>query len=61
MQSIITFFLEAKGELAKVAWPTRRDIVKNTLIVVAVSVLTALFLGGLDYVFSFGLKFILAH
>ena len=61
MQSIITFFREAKGELAKVAWPTRRDIVRNTLIVVAVSVLTALFLGGLDYVLSIGLKFLLTH
>ena len=61
MQSIITFFREAKGELAKVAWPTRRDIVRHTLIVVAVSVLTALFLGGLDYVLSIGLKFLLTH
>jgi len=61
MESIITFFREAKGELAKVAWPTRRDIIRNTLIVVAVSLLTALFLGSLDYVLSLGLKALLTH
>jgi preprotein translocase subunit SecE len=56
MQSIILFFREARGELAKVAWPSRRDIIRNTLIVIAVSMAVAFFLGGLDYVLSLVLK-----
>jgi len=56
MQPIITFFREARGELAKVAWPTRQDIIRNTIIVIVVSLVVALFLGGLDASLAIGLK-----
>ena len=56
MQAIITFFREARGELAKVAWPNRQTIVRNTVIVVAVSAVMAAFLGALDAGLAFGLK-----
>jgi preprotein translocase subunit SecE len=56
MEKIISFLREARGELSKVAWPTRPDIIRLTVIVVAVSLATAFFLGGLDYVFSYILK-----
>ena len=56
MRAIITFFREARGELAKVAWPTKQDIIRNTIIVIAVSLVVAAFLGGLDAGLAFGLK-----
>jgi preprotein translocase subunit SecE len=46
------FLKEVRGELRKVAWPTRPEIVNYSIIVlVAVVVLTA-FIAGLDWVFS---------
>jgi preprotein translocase subunit SecE len=56
MNKAIQFFLEAKAEMLKVNWPTRKQTVNYTLLVVAVSVIVAGFLGGLDWVFSYILK-----
>jgi preprotein translocase subunit SecE len=56
MNKIVQFFLEAKAELMKVNWPTRKQTFNYTALVVAVSVVVALFLGGLDSVFSYILK-----
>jgi preprotein translocase subunit SecE len=47
-----TFVKEVRTELRKVAWPTRKETVHYTIIVlVALVVLTAL-IAGLDWVFS---------
>ncbi|MDD3498583.1 MAG: preprotein translocase subunit SecE [Candidatus Moranbacteria bacterium] len=56
MEKIISFVKEAKEELMKVNWPTKKQAINYTLIIVAVSIAVALFLGGLDYVFSDVLK-----
>ena len=56
MKAVITFFREARGELAKVAWPSKPDIIRNTIIVIVVSLIVAAFLGGLDAGLAFGLK-----
>jgi preprotein translocase subunit SecE len=41
---------EVKGELRKVAWPTRQEVINSTIIVlIAVTVLTSLIF-GYDYV-----------
>lgn len=60
MQPIITFFREARGELSKVAWPSKRDIIRNTIIVVVVSTAVAAFLGSLDAGLAFVLKTVLS-
>ena len=49
---IFTFLKEAKLELKKVNWPTRQETLRYTLIVVGISVAVAIFLGGLDVIFS---------
>ena len=48
----IDFFKEVKIELAKVAWPTRDTVIKLTAVVIGVSALVAVYLGGLDYIFA---------
>lgn len=45
---IITFFKEVKMEMKKVNWPTAKETVRYTLIVVGSSIAIAVFLGGLD-------------
>jgi preprotein translocase subunit SecE len=51
INNIITFFKEAKVELTKVNWLTRKQTINYTLLVIGISIAIALFLGGLDAVF----------
>lgn len=58
-RGIRLFFRETVGELRKVSWPTRKEAINLTKVVVIVMVIMALFLGGIDFVFFrlFGLLF----
>jgi len=51
-RSRFAFIGEIVGELRKVTWPSRRDTVRLTIMVIIVCVLVGLFLGALDYGFS---------
>ena len=53
MQALLTFLREAKVELGRVNWPTQKEVIRYTLLVVAISLAVALFLGALDFLFSF--------
>ena len=50
--SILSYLKEAKGELSHVDWPSRRQSILFTVVVIAVSVVVAFFLGFFDLVFS---------
>ncbi|MBU2545062.1 preprotein translocase subunit SecE [Patescibacteria group bacterium] len=49
---LFTFLKEVRLEMKKVNWPSRKETIKYTLIIVGVSLSVAAFLGGLDYIFS---------
>lgn len=49
------FFKEVKSEMKKVVWPSRKQVVKNTLIVMAVVLILGVFIWALDLLFQFGL------
>ena len=51
-RKIDTFLKEVKAEIRKVNWPTIKETIRYTLIVLGVSVVTAVFLGGIDYLFT---------
>lgn len=51
MNKILVFFREARAELMKVNWPTKQQTINYTLMVIGISVIVAIFLGGLDYFF----------
>jgi preprotein translocase subunit SecE len=51
IKKFLQFLKEARIELKKVSWPTRKEIVGSTTLVVVVSVLAGVFLGILDYFF----------
>ena len=46
------FFKEVRIEIKKVNWPTLNQTIRYTLIVIGVSIVTAVFLGGADKLFS---------
>ncbi len=57
---IVTFLKEVRLEMKKVNWPSRDKTIQYTLIVIGISVATAIYLGGLDVLFTnFLNKFIL--
>lgn len=53
MKAILTFLREAKVELLRVNWPSRQEIFRYTVLVVVISISVAIFLGALDFLFSF--------
>lgn len=52
IQRIPIFFSEVKKEIRKVTWPTKKQALINTLIVIGVSVVVGVYLGGLDAIFT---------
>jgi len=51
MRRLLQFLKEARLELKKVSWPTRKELVSSTSLVIVVSVLFGVFLGLLDILF----------
>ncbi len=56
IKKIIRFLSEVKVELTKVTWPSRQQTIKDSFIVIFISLVTAAFLGGVDFLFSFLVK-----
>ena len=44
------FFKDMKSELKKVVWPTKRQVINNTLLVVALVIVVSLIVLGVDSV-----------
>jgi len=53
------YFLGSYAEMKKVTWPTKKQTVNYSLLVIGMSIGLALFFAGLDYVFNLGLEFLL--
>jgi preprotein translocase subunit SecE len=47
------YLREVRDEMRKVAWPTRPEVVRYSIIVTATVVVFTSFVGGLDYALSF--------
>ena len=61
MQRFMNYLRATRGELKHVSWPTQRQTVIFTVLVIVISILTGLYLGALDIVFTRGLSFILPN
>ncbi|MCX6784461.1 MAG: preprotein translocase subunit SecE [Candidatus Komeilibacteria bacterium] len=56
MSKISQYFKESVAELKKVSWPTRKETRNHTIMVIAISLGVAIFLGAADYLFSWILQ-----
>lgn len=52
MPNIFNFLKEVREELEKVAWPTRQQTTRYTILVIIVALAVGVFLGGLDVLFT---------
>ena len=55
-----TYVTESWAELRKVAWPTRRQVVNLTLIVIVVSAAVGAYIAVIDLLLLFGMDRLLA-
>ncbi|MDD5731624.1 MAG: preprotein translocase subunit SecE [Patescibacteria group bacterium] len=53
---ITSFLKESFGELKKVVWPKRSEVIKKTLIVIISMIVIAALIGALDYGLSAGIE-----
>jgi len=53
---IVNYLKETKGEMKHVSWPSQRQTVFFTVIIIIISFATSAFLGFFDFVFTFLLR-----
>ena len=56
----IQFIQQVRSEVAKVVWPTRREVMLTTLMVFIMATLTAAFFSLVDILIRSGLTFVLS-
>ncbi len=54
----VQFIQQARAEVAKVVWPSRREVMLTTIMVFIMAALTATFFSLVDMAIRFGLKLI---
>jgi preprotein translocase subunit SecE len=59
MQKIMLFLNDAKGELKRVTWPSRKQTMASTLVVIIVVFVMAIFFGIIDFGLAKLIKLIL--
>ncbi|MCO4849289.1 MAG: preprotein translocase subunit SecE [Yoonia sp.] len=57
----VKFVNEVRAEVAKVVWPTRREVVLTTIMVFIMATLTAIFFSIVDMVIRSGLTTVLGY
>jgi len=57
----VQFIQQVRGEISKIAWPTRRETLITSIMVIVLAALAALFFSVVDIVIRSGLTWILSH
>lgn len=52
----VKYLRESKEELQKVTWPSQKDTIRYTIIVIVISAACAVYFGGLDFILSKGIE-----
>lgn len=58
-EKILQFFREVRVEIKKVTWPTRKETLASTVVVLITSIIIGAFLGIVDFLLSSGVERIL--
>lgn len=57
MGKVVQFFKDSYGELRKVVWPSRENVVASTKVVIVSTIIVSLFLGLVDLLLVRGIDF----
>jgi len=55
------FYLDVRGEMRKVSWPSRPEVMGTTVVVVVAVFFFGLYLGLVDYLLAMGLDRVLVY
>ena len=58
-KSVVKYFKDARSEFKKVVWPSRKQVINNTIVVIVSMVVSGLAIWGVDTVFMFLIKLML--
>ena len=53
---MINFLREVKGEMKHMNWPTKKQTIAYTIMVIVISVFVAVYVGVFDHIFSLGIE-----
>lgn len=56
MEKLVNYIKGSVEEMKKVTWPTKKETYNYTLLVVGISLAIAIFLGALDFLFTWLLE-----
>ena len=59
MQNFSKYIRQTMSELRQVSWPSQRQTIMYTILVIAISAVVALLVGAFDYLFSQGINFLI--
>lgn len=57
--AVVDYFRGVRTELSQVVWPKRNDVIRMTIIVLAISAAVGIYLGGIDYLLTKGLTLLI--
>lgn len=57
-QSKPGFFQGVKAEFKKISWPDRQSTLKQSIVVVIISIVLGVLIAALDYIFQYGVNFL---
>ena len=50
--SIISYLTEVKAESKNIKWPTKKQVINYTIVVIVLSIVLAIYVGALDALFA---------
>lgn len=56
MRKVISFLQEVKAIFKQITWPKKDSLIQLTFVVISISIITSLILGGFDYLFTSGMS-----
>ena len=56
MTQLVKYIKATMAELRQVNWPTQKETITYTVLVIVVSAIVALYVGAFDYLFSQGIN-----
>lgn len=58
-KSIVKYFKDARSEFKKVVWPSRKQVINNTIVVIVAMVVSGIAIWGVDSIFMLLIKLML--
>jgi len=59
MSNLSNYLRDTLAEMKQVTWPTQKQAFLYSFLVIIISIIVSLFLGGFDFLFGEGVKFII--